>query len=84
MLFVTAETKPLNLTVIFNETDRQQNQVELYLLVGSEMEVECEAERSETRRLFWDAACRELDFRDRGRAVDCADSLCFSPTEVHF
>ena len=77
----TAGQKPvLNLTVISNGADRQQNESgELIFYVGSELEVKCEAERSETRRLFWDAACRELD---SGHEVACSESLGFSPAEV--
>ena len=70
--------------MIFNGSFQQQNQKEAVFYVGSRLEVECEAERSETRSLIWDAACRELDSADRGRAVDCENSLGFWPPEVLF
>ena len=71
--------------MISNGADRKQNERDEWIFyVGSELEVECEAERSETRRLIWDAACRELGSAERGRAVDCADSLDFLPEEVLF
>ena len=79
-----AEPKPLNLTVILNGKVSKQNKENEYFYVDSRLEVECEAERSETRSLIWDAACRELDSADRGRAVDCENSLGFSPAEVLF
>ncbi len=70
----------MNLTVISNGADRQQNESgELIFYVGSELEVKCEAERSETRRLFLEAACRELD---SGHSVSCSESLGISPAEV--
>ena len=70
----------MNLTVISNGADRQQNESgELIFYVGSELEVKCEAERSETRRLFLAPACRELD---SGHSVSCSKSIGFSPAEV--
>ena len=72
----------MNLKVFSTVSDMNQNERNEWIFyVGSELEVECEAERSETRRLFWDAACRELDSNN---SVDCSDSLGFSTPEVIF
>ena len=79
---LTAPLKHLNLSLVFNGTDGIQNESgEWIFYVGSRLEVKCEAERSETRRLFWDAACREFD---SNHSVDCFDSPRLSSPVVLF
>ncbi len=52
----------MKLHVVSNGSDQKQNEKgEWILKVGSELEVECEAERSETRRLFWESTREDLD-----------------------
>ena len=68
-----------SMRVLLNGVEKQANQTIFY--IDEKLDVECEADGAETRKLIWESTCEE---NDSGHVVSCSDALDFSLTEVLF
>ena len=72
----------MNLSIVLNGSLERHTVGTEVLNIGSRLEVICEVEGSELRKIVWETVCESVRLGSERHTVSCSDALDSSTSEV--